>query len=81
MHKGVNKSNSLKILCERLAIAPEELIACGDGDNDEPMLRYAGLGCAMSNATEKTKNAANYICKNANGHGVLEVVNKFLKSR
>ena len=37
-------------LLTMLDITSEELVACGDGMNDIPMLKYAGLAAVMENA-------------------------------
>lgn len=37
-----DKGRGLKILCEKLGISPEEVLAVGDGETDIPMLAFAG---------------------------------------
>ena len=37
------KKNKLLEVCARLGVAPEQAIAVGDGANDPPMMRAAGL--------------------------------------
>ena len=44
---GVAKDASLDKLLTMLDITSEELVACGDGMNDIPMLKYAGLAAVM----------------------------------
>jgi len=36
-----NKGRGLKMLCEKMGILPEEVLAVGDGENDVPMLAFA----------------------------------------
>mgnify|MGYP001176941663 CR=1 FL=1 len=36
-----DKGRGLKMLCEKLGISPEEVLAVGDGETDIPMLNYA----------------------------------------
>lgn len=36
-----DKGHGLKILCEKLGILPDEVLAVGDGESDVPMLSYA----------------------------------------
>lgn len=43
-------------LLTMLDITSEELVACGDGMNDIPMLKYAGLAAVMENAYLKLRN-------------------------
>ncbi|HKP97473.1 MAG TPA: HAD hydrolase family protein, partial [Fibrobacteria bacterium] len=49
--KGVSKGSGLEIWLERNDILPSELLAFGDAENDLEMLRLAGMGIAMANAT------------------------------
>ncbi len=51
------KADHMIKLCDSLGLNPECSIAVGDGANDIPMLRSAGLGIAF-NAGEKVKEAA-----------------------
>ena len=48
-------------LGKMLGIRREEIMACGDGDNDIAMLKEVGFGVAMANAEEKVKAVADYI--------------------
>jgi Cof subfamily protein (haloacid dehalogenase superfamily) len=49
--KEVNKGSALKIWLDDNAITPSELLAFGDAENDLEMLKLAGMGVAMANAT------------------------------
>ena len=60
MPLGVEKSASLALLLKNMGLGPENLMACGDGWNDLPMIRYAGMGVAMGNAVPEVKQAAKY---------------------
>ena len=59
--KGINKGVSLCKIAEHLGIDMRKTVAVGDYNNDIGMLKAAGCGVAVSNATEDTKNAADYI--------------------
>lgn len=74
---GVNKGTGLVRLGELLGIRREEIMACGDGDNDTAMLREVGLGVAMANAEEQVKDAADYITLSNEEDGVAEAIEKF----
>ena len=56
----------------------EQMIAIGDGFNDVSMIKYAGLGVAMSNAQEAVKKEADYITLSNEEDGVAAVVEKFI---
>ena len=56
----VTKTVKERILLDsvaKLGLSPEAVVAVGDGDNDLPMLRRAGLGCAYR-AKEKVRRLA-----------------------
>ena len=74
---GVNKGAGLISLGKLLGIKREEIMACGDGDNDAVMLREAGFGVAMANAEEQVKEAADYITLSNEEEGVAFAIEKF----
>ena len=73
---GVDKTKSIDRLLRRLGISRDECIACGDGFNDISMIRYAGLGVAMSNAAESVKNAADYVTKSNDDDGIAYLLSR-----
>ena len=75
---SVDKGQSLNELCKLLGIAQDEVIAIGDEENDLSMIKYAGMGVAMSNAKDIVKENANYITLSNDENGVGEVVRKFI---
>lgn len=76
---GVNKGAGLLELAGLLGVAPEETMAIGDNSNDVPMLRTAGLGVAVANASAEAKAAADYVCALDNtAGGVAEALEKFV---
>ena len=76
---GINKGAGLLALAERLGIAPEETMAIGDNSNDVPMLRAAGLGVAVANASAEALAAADYVCEaDNNAGGVAEAIERFV---
>lgn len=79
MPKGIDKAHSLSILLDKLDISPREMIACGDGYNDLPMLQYAGTGVAMSNAQPEVMQMADYITTSNDEDGVAKVIEKFIR--
>ena len=75
--KGVNKGRALHSLCEYLGIDVKEAAAFGDSANDIPMLKEAGYGVAMGNATEEVKQASKYMTSSNDENGIAE----FLKNK
>ena len=74
---GVEKGEGLIKLGELLQIRPEEIMACGDGDNDIGMLEKAGIGVAMGNAEDKVKAAADYITGTNDEEGAAKAIVKY----
>lgn len=54
---GTTKGSALAFWLARNGLRPDEMVALGDAENDLEMLRMAGLGIAMANATPGLKAA------------------------
>lgn len=74
---AVNKASALKRYADSRGIDLGQVMAIGDNENDLEMLRLAGIGAAVGNATEAAKAAADYICCACNTDGVVEAIEKF----
>ncbi len=76
--KGVNKGLGLQMLAEQLGISMEETMAIGDSENDLDMLKVAGLGIAMDNASDTIKEAADAITLSNEENGVAYAIEKYI---
>lgn len=73
----VNKGLALSKFCELNNINLSEVVAIGDAQNDDPMLKIAGMGIAMKNAGESTLAIADAITEYDNDHdGVGHFIQK-----
>lgn len=72
MERGHSKMAGVGKACELLSIDPSEVVAFGDADNDERMLRDCGFGVAVGNASEKARQAADYVAIGHHAEGVRE---------
>lgn len=70
MNPATDKGVALALLAERLGIAREETLAIGDGNNDLPMIRWAGLGVAMQNASDAIRAQADRIARSFDEDGL-----------
>ena len=70
MPKNIHKAASLQLVCEKLGIRPEEVIAFGDAENDLEMIQFAGHGVAMGNACDALKDAADEVTLSNNDDGI-----------
>lgn len=67
---GVTKGSTLLLLLDRLGIAVADAIAIGDNNNDLEMLRAAGTGIAMGNATPDALAAADEETSSVDADGI-----------
>ena len=51
-------------------------MAFGDGGNDISMIRHAGTGVAMGNASEMVKAFADIVTSSVDDNGVAEILNR-----
>lgn len=71
------KPRGMRAFMEHYGIAREETMAFGDGGNDTEMLRFAGVGVAMGNATDESKAAADYVTDDVDHDGVRNALVRF----
>ena len=76
-HCTCNKGDALLNLGKILGIPMEEIMACGDGNNDLEMVRNSGLGVAMENGEESLKEAADYVTVSNDEEGVAKAIALF----
>ena len=75
---GVTKGSGLKFLAERIGVAMDQTMACGDSQNDFYMLEEAQVAVAMGNASSQIKEAADFITLSNNESGVAYAIEKFV---
>ncbi len=75
--QGISKAHGLKVICDHLGIRTDEVVAIGDAPNDEEVLKLAGLGVAMGNASEEIKAISDAVVADNDHLGVLEAINRF----
>lgn len=75
---AAEKGRALRLVCERLGVAPEDVLAMGDAAPDVPMFKFARLGVAMGNAPDEVKAEADAVApSNAEG-GVAWAIRRFV---
>ena len=52
---GINKGTTFRTVTEELKIPASSFLAIGDSENDLEMIREAGVGCCVFNASQKVK--------------------------
>ncbi len=78
MHPDVNKGRCLEALAARLGVGRGEIVAAGDGTNDLEMVRFAGLGIAVSNGRDALKEAADLVVGPPQEDGLARFIEEHL---
>lgn len=77
--RNVDKAKAIEASFTKLGITAEEMIAFGDAQNDNSMLKYCGIGVAMGNAAEGTKAVADEITLDNNSDGIAYSLYKHIE--
>ena len=76
---GGSKGKGVRALLDRLGVAPEEVMAIGDAENDIGMLELAGLSVAMGNAPEDVRSVADHVSESNTEDGAAAALERFLE--
>lgn len=76
-----DKGKALIAMAAHEGFKVEETVAFGDGGNDIPIIRQAGIGVAMGNAQDEVKAAADYVTTSVDENGVRNALDALLKNR
>lgn len=80
VNKGMNKAVGLKQLAMELNIESNQIVAFGDGQNDEEMLKFAGYSIAPSNAIPEVKKLVDKVIGSNNDSSVQKEIINLLSS-
>ncbi len=73
----VDKGTGLSELAAFLGIPLERTMAIGDEENDLPMIRAAGIGIAMGNASAAVREGSDFVTLSNTEDGVAAAIEKF----
>jgi HAD superfamily hydrolase (TIGR01484 family) len=76
---GVHKASGLEVVCRRLGVDREDVLAIGDGRNDVEMLRWAGRGVAMGQAVEEVREAADAVTGTVHEDGAAHELDRWFR--
>ena len=69
----------MHVLCEALGLTPDEVMALGDHDIDASLLRAAGLGIAMGNASAEARAAADEVTDSCDEDGAAHAIYRHIE--
>jgi len=75
---GISKGHRLAEFIAQRGIAPHEVIAFGDQNNDKEMLELAGLGVAMGNSRQEVRDCADWVTGPNDSDGIADVLQRFI---
>ena len=75
--RGSGKAAGIAQFIEEQGLAPSEIMAFGDGENDIEMLKFAGTGVAMGNASDEVKAVADYVTDSVDDNGIENALKHF----
>lgn len=75
---GVSKAHALAMVSEIVGVPLPDIAVFGDGENDLPMLKVAGLGVAMGNAHPSLKQHAHLVTGTNDEDGILQAIEEIL---
>lgn len=76
--RDVTKGTGLENLCRQLDIPLSQTMACGDTENDIPILKNAAIAVAMGNATAEVKKIADFITLTNDESGVAHAIYHYI---
>lgn len=74
---GVDKSVGISDIAQYYGFDTRATMAIGDGGNDIPMLKAAGIGVAMGNASPRVKDSADYVTTSVDDDGIRHALRHF----
>ena len=75
--READKGKGILAIARHKGFDASRTIAFGDGGNDLSMIRQAGIGVAMADATEELKQQADYITTSVDENGILNALRHF----
>lgn len=78
LNREADKGRGVRWLAAHLGIAPENVMAMGDQQNDLAMLEFAGLGIAMGNAIDAVKAASDHVTGSNDEDGAAQAIERFV---
>ncbi len=75
---GVSKATGIEAILRATGIRADEVMACGDSDNDLSMRRLAGTSVVTANGQEEAKALATYLAPSCDEDGVARAIEELV---
>ncbi len=75
---GTSKGAGVRWMLQQLQIAPQTMLAVGDGENDLELLEMAGMAVAVGNARPELKAVADAVVSMNDDAGVAQALKRFV---
>lgn len=79
LQRSVNKGSSLTMLCEKLNVKKEEVMAMGDSRNDLTLLSAAGTALAVANACDDLKQVVDEVICSCDESAMAYALSRFVQ--
>jgi hypothetical protein len=77
-HATVSKAQALRVVAGEVGVTSEQVMAIGDNANDVGMLKWAGIGVAMGNASPSVRAAADYVTDHHDADGAAKAIHEII---
>lgn len=77
--KGIHKAKGINFLLTKWGLTMKNVMAFGDGGNDQEMVKEAAYGVAMANGSDEVKAVADYIAPANDDNGVIKTIREIYK--
>ncbi len=74
----LDKSTGLLLALQELGLAPHNIVAVGDAENDQALLNTSACGAAVGNALPMLKEQADLLLTGEYGAGVRELIDRLI---
>jgi phosphoglycolate phosphatase (TIGR01487 family) len=77
LNPGQNKGFAVEVLIEMYGLKYEEVLVCGDSDNDISMFSKPVIKATMANGTANLKKMSDYVSEKSFGDGLVDILRHY----
>lgn len=75
---GITKATGVEALAKHLGLSRDEVMCCGDAENDLSMLEWAGTAVVTANGIQAARDIADYIAPSCDEDAIADAVERFV---